>query len=157
MYELAEFIQEKIRKELLDIDQAKAGTFDLDAKGRVNSLSTVLKQETDRFNNLLKVIWSSLSDIKRAIKGLIVMSADLERLYTSFINNKVPARWEKAAYPSLKPLGSWVKDLVLRLSFIQGWILNGGPPSFWFSGFFFPQVCQCLDLRVVTLTFLFLV
>ena len=27
--------------------------------------------------------------------------------------------WANAAYPSLKPLSSWVKDLVLRLHFIN--------------------------------------
>ena len=27
--------------------------------------------------------------------------------------------WANAAYPSLKPLAGWVKDLVLRTSFIQ--------------------------------------
>ena len=27
--------------------------------------------------------------------------------------------WENAAYPSLKPLASWVKDLVLRINFIE--------------------------------------
>ena len=30
--------------------------FQTDAKGRINSLTTVLGQEVDRFNNLLKVI-----------------------------------------------------------------------------------------------------
>lgn len=32
---------------------------------------------------------------------------------------KVPAMWSNAAYPSLKPLGSWVKDLLLRCMFIE--------------------------------------
>lgn len=27
--------------------------------------------------------------------------------------------WSNAAYPSLKPLGSWVKDLLLRCMFIE--------------------------------------
>lgn len=33
-------------------------------------------------------------------------------------NNQVPEMWSNAAYPSLKPLGSWVKDLVMRTTFI---------------------------------------
>ena len=48
----------------------------------------------------------------------MVMSEVLEKVYTSFLNNQVPELWASAAYPSLKPLSSWVKDLVLRLDFI---------------------------------------
>lgn len=33
-------------------------------------------------------------------------------------SSQVPEMWANAAYPSLKPLGSWVKDLVMRTTFI---------------------------------------
>lgn len=49
------------------------------------------------------------------------MSEEMDRIYTSFLNNQVPSYWANAAYPSLKTLGSWVKDLFLRTSFIQVW------------------------------------
>ena len=52
---------------------------------------------------------------------------------------QVPGLWADSAYPSLKTLGSWVKDLVLRCHFINNWILHDVPRSFWLSGFFFPQ------------------
>jgi dynein heavy chain len=32
------------------------------------------------------------------------------------------------AYPSLKPLSSWVTDLIARVAFIQKWINLGIPP-----------------------------
>uniref|UniRef100_A0A3Q3WB21 Dynein, axonemal, heavy chain 6 n=1 Tax=Mola mola TaxID=94237 RepID=A0A3Q3WB21_MOLML len=99
---------------------------------RLNSLTTVLGQETDRFNNLLRLL-------RKAIAGLVVMSEEMDRIYTSFLNNQVPTHWSNSAYPSLKPLASWVKDLTLRTSFIQTWITLGQPKSFWISGFFFPQ------------------
>jgi len=126
-------------------------------------LTTVLQQEVDRFNKLLRVIkvcnffnyllltklfWKiflfnsikiSLENLKKAIKGFVVMDEALEKMYTSFINNQVPAMWANAAYPSLKSLGSWVKDLKLRCDFIESWILNGYPTSYWLPGIFFPQ------------------
>ena len=38
---------------------------------------------------------------------------------TFFLFSQVPTMWANAAYPSLKPLGSWVKDLLLRCLFID--------------------------------------
>lgn len=140
VYDVAEMVLSRLPKTLLDTDTAYAGLFTPDNKGRVPSLSTVLKQEIDRFNNLLRVLWRSLGDIKKAIKGFLLMSADLEKVYNSFINNQVPAMWATAAYPSLKPLGSWVNDLALRIAALQNWLTQHQPPSFWISGFFFPQV-----------------
>jgi len=139
VFEVAEMIQSKLRSEILDLDLAKEGTFDRDEHGQVASLSTVLKQEVERFNKMLLVLWDVLKNIKKAIKGLVVMSLELDQVYKAFINNQVPPLWKKASYPSLRPLGSWVSDLVLRLSFIEDWMLNGAPKSFWLSGFYFPQ------------------
>nr|XP_006813236.1 PREDICTED: dynein heavy chain 6, axonemal [Saccoglossus kowalevskii] len=136
--ELATSILEKF-PEKLDIEEANQEMFKPDAKGRANSLATVLIQEVERFNKLLRVIKTSLRTIIKAIKGLVVMSEQLESVYNSFLNNHVPDMWANAAYPSLKPLGGWVKDLVLRIGFIHHWITHGLPKSFWLSGFYFPQ------------------
>lgn len=51
----------------------------------------------------------------------------------------MPVPWEDAAYPSLKPLGSWIEDLMERLQTLQLWLTDGPPKCFWLSGFFFPQ------------------
>lgn len=40
----------------LDIERAPQAIFQPDSKGRLNSLTTVLQQEVDRFNKLLLII-----------------------------------------------------------------------------------------------------
>ncbi|XP_054978204.1 dynein axonemal heavy chain 6 [Sorex araneus] len=125
--------------EKLDMESATESLFVKDHQGRLNSLTTVLGQEVDRFNNLLKLIHTSLEMLNKAIAGFVVMSEEMEKVYHSFINNQVPSLWSNTAYPSLKPLGSWVKDLILRTAFVDLWLKRGQPRSFWISGFFFPQ------------------
>ncbi|XP_053933024.1 dynein axonemal heavy chain 1 [Cuculus canorus] len=103
------------------------------------SMNTVLVQEVIRYNKLLGVIAQTLKDLLKALKGLVVMSSQLELMATSLYNNTVPKMWNAMAYPSLKPLASWVNDLVQRIEFLQKWISHGIPSVFWISGFFFPQ------------------
>ncbi|KAG7222943.1 hypothetical protein INR49_015970 [Caranx melampygus] len=136
--ELAESILDRI-PERINMDEAVEALFVRDENGRLNSLTTVLGQEAGRFNKLLRVLRMSLITLKKAIAGLVVMSEEMDRTYTSFLNNQVPTHWANSAYPSLKTLASWVRDLALRTSFIQTWITQGQPKSFWISGFFFPQ------------------
>lgn len=57
--------------------------------GQLKSLSVVLGQEMDRFNKLTAIMRASLSELQKAIKGLIVMSGELELMYTSMLNNQV--------------------------------------------------------------------
>jgi len=103
------------------------------------SMNTVLQQEITRFNKLLVVIHKSLKDLRKALKGLVVMSGELEAMGTSLFNNQVPDMWAAKSYPSLKPLGLWVADLVRRMEFMDRWIEKGSPAVYWISGFFFPQ------------------
>ena len=58
------------------------------------------------------------------IKGLVVMSADLDEIFNALAANKVPAIYLKS-YPSLKPLGSWTRDLLARLDQLNKWIKAG--------------------------------
>ena len=103
------------------------------------SMNTVLVQEAQRYNRLIRAMHSSLISVQKALKGLVVLSAELETMGNDMFDQKVPAGWTSKSYPSLKPLGPWTKDLFQRLNFMQTWIDNGTPGSFWVSGFFFPQ------------------
>ena len=119
--------------------------FDLDAAARKypvkheQSMNTVLLQELARFNNLLAAVRATLLNLLDALKGIVVMSSDTEGLLQSLTVGQVPEAWHAVAYPSLKPLGSWVEDLCSRVDFFSLWLSNGPPPSFWISGFFFTQ------------------
>ena len=83
------------------------------------SMNTVLTQELIRFNNMLKVINSTLKNLNKAVKGIVAMSAELDSIGTALFNNSVPGIWANKAYPSLKPLAPWLIDLEKRIEFIN--------------------------------------
>ena len=138
--------EEQIAAVALDISMKIPANFDLEyaqLKYPVlweESMNTVLCMELIRFNNLLSLIRNSLTNIQRAVKGLVVMSAELEVLGSALFFNIIPSLWKSISYPSLKPLASYVTDLQARLTFFHDWLHNQPPPVFWLSGFFFTQV-----------------
>ncbi|GFH22159.1 uncharacterized protein HaLaN_19578 [Haematococcus lacustris] len=103
------------------------------------SLNTVLAQEMSRFNRLLGAIRGSLKAMDLALRGLQVMSAELEAAFRSISIAQVPELWRKVSYPSLKPLGSYLDDLYRRLKMLSDWHEQGPPTLFWLPGFFFVQ------------------
>lgn len=134
-----------------------------------SALITVLRQEIDRYNNLLFIIETSLKELILAIKGEVIMSEPLEEAYNAILIQKVPQRWKNVAYESRKSLGSWVNNLFMRVDFFAQWaeliitsvdklmkpvmasktpapdileveeVPRSQPDSYWLSGFYFPQ------------------
>jgi dynein heavy chain len=60
----------------------------------------------------------TLQTLIDALDGLVAMNAELTLLFENIFDNKIPVLWLKNSYPSLKPLGGYVKDLIKRLEFI---------------------------------------
>jgi len=120
-------------------DDAGDGVFAVNEKGELNSLQIVLLHEMGRFNKLLRRCATSLKDLQKAIKGLVVMSSELDAMFGSMLKNQVPALWTKVAYPSLKPLSGWFKDLEVRVKFFTSWLKDGQPACFNLPAFFFQQ------------------
>merc|ERR1711865_599881 len=130
----------------LDIETRLPGNFDIPLaliKFPVRydeSMNTVLTQELGRFNVLQSQMAVTLVEVQKALKGLVVMSGELEAMGNSMVDGGVPILWSSRAYPSLKPLGGWVNDLLQRLDFLQTWMDSGVTPNlYWVSGFFFTQ------------------
>ena len=50
------------------------------------------------------------------------MSDDLDAMFYDLLVSKVAKNWSKVAYPCLKPLTSWLKDLTERVHFLKSWL-----------------------------------
>lgn len=54
----------------------------------------VLVQECIRYNKLIAVMQRSLPELQKALKGLVVMSGELEAVGKAIALNTVPEEWE---------------------------------------------------------------
>jgi dynein heavy chain len=86
-------------------------------------LQTVLHQEVNNFNNLLKIVRQSLTTLLSALKGEAFMSDDLVSVCSSLAVSKVPLLWQEHSYVSQRHLGGWLSDLSKRVSFFSYWML----------------------------------
>lgn len=101
----------------MDIDAAKK-KYPVDYN---ESMNTVITQEMERFLKLQLEIRTSCRDIENAIDGVIVMTPELEGVIGAIKLNRIPTKWMKKSYPSLKPLSSYAQDLFKRLNWLHDW------------------------------------
>jgi dynein heavy chain len=136
--EVAERLENSFPEDLR-MENAGKTTFKVDSEGIMDSLGTVLSQELQKFNRLLRLARKTIAELQKAIKGLVVMSADLETMYEDFMFNNIPRLWGQVSYDSLKSLASYELDLQTRIEFMRRWLHKGRPSAFPLYLFFFPQ------------------
>eukprot|EP00945_MAST-04E_sp_MAST-4E-sp1_P004103 g4103.t1 len=137
--------EQKLARVANEIEKRMPEQFDLEAIAVAyptifeDSMNTILTQESERFDKLLFRVRTTLRNVQRAIVGEVLMSEELENMGNSLVNGLVPKLWTAVSYPSLKPVGGWVSDFLMRLDFINLWVKENSPVVYWVSGFFFTQ------------------
>eukprot|EP00744_Colponema_vietnamica_P001609 GILI01002651.1.p1 GENE.GILI01002651.1~~GILI01002651.1.p1 ORF type:complete len:1110 (-),score=404.88 GILI01002651.1:160-3150(-) len=100
----------------------------------------VAMQECERMNSLLSEIRRSLQELQLGLQGALNISDAMEALSNALFLGRVPANWEKYAYPSKKPLAPWFIDLLERVKQLEAWTADLNlPKSLWISGLFNPM------------------
>ena len=99
----------------------------------------VLFQELERFNRLILKIADTLTNLKRALKGEIGMSSDLDELSVALFNGFLPSIWRRLAPATEKKLGSWMEHFTNRIKLYTDWCTNGEPAVMWLSGLHIPE------------------
>jgi len=81
----------------------------------------VFIQECDRMNILVIELQRSLAELDLGLTGELQMSERMEVLQRALYLGRVPATWEKLAYPSMRSLATWVENLVARAAQLSSW------------------------------------
>ncbi|GBF97683.1 flagellar outer dynein arm heavy chain beta [Raphidocelis subcapitata] len=136
--------EEAAKMVLDDLADRLPPEYDLEeVRGRVDEVTPyamVAIQECERMNALLREMRRSLAELDLGLRGDLTMSEPMVRLLRSLAADAVPASWRNLAYPSLRPLGSWLSNLLARAAQLTEWTADLGVPRVvWLSGLFNPQ------------------
>ena len=131
-----------------DISEAYRETnFDMeDILGNMDEpgpFQNVFLQECETMNGLLGQMRHTLGELDAGFRGEMTMSQDMEKLMTDLYSGVIPTAWQVRpfAFPSLRPLGSWLNNLSERISQLSEWSTSPmeTPRCTWISGLFNPQ------------------
>ena len=101
-------------------------------------MNIFLRQEITRMQKILSLVRETLTDLKLAIEGTIIMSESLKASLDSMYDARVPENWKKLSWLSTT-LGFWYTELLERDGQFKRWCYHGRPKVFWITGFFNPQ------------------
>jgi len=86
-------------------------------------------------NALLAAMRRSLAELDLGLKVDLTMTEPMERLMTALAGDAVPPSWALLAYPSLRPLGAWMVNLLARVAQLAEWTADlVVPKSVWLPG-----------------------
>jgi dynein heavy chain len=88
----------------------------------ISPTSVVLLQELDRFNNLTITMSKSLTTLRRALKGEVGMSNELDDLSRALYNGQLPPMWRRLAPATKKNLATWMDHFLRRNQLYSGWV-----------------------------------
>ena len=76
----------------------------------------------------------------RVSQGDLTMTDPMEIVMKALAGDLVPPSWARVAWPSLRPLGSWLQNLQQRIGQLSDWTADLTLPKVtWLSGLFNPQ------------------
>uniref|UniRef100_A0A8C1HJH3 AAA+ ATPase domain-containing protein n=1 Tax=Cyprinus carpio carpio TaxID=630221 RepID=A0A8C1HJH3_CYPCA len=110
----------------------------LQKMGAFQPMTIFLRQELDRMQRVIGRVRTTLTDLKLAIDGTIIMSEDLRDALDSMYDARVPKSWQKISWEAAS-LGFWFTELLERNQQFHNWTFSGRPHQFWLTGFFNPQ------------------
>ena len=137
-------VEEKTKMVLDEMLEKLPEVFDMEeirSDGEDQSPYTMVAiQECERMNVLLGILRSSLVELNLGLKGDLTMTESMEKLMYSLANDQIPASWTKYAYASLRPLGSWLQNLIERHTQLADWTTDMSLPKVvWLGALFNPQ------------------
>ncbi|XP_044012175.1 dynein axonemal heavy chain 8-like [Aphidius gifuensis] len=124
VYKLAYDMLKKLPKQYNSFEVKDA----LQRMGALLPMNIFLRQEIDRMTRVIKEVQSTLSDLKLAIDGTIVMSQGLKKSLDAMYDARIPDTWQKISWESAA-LGFWYTELLERDSQFRIWCNSG---SGWF-------------------------
>jgi len=115
----------------------------------VGPYQNVFLQEMAQMNVLLVEIARSLKELALGLAGELSMSDSMDTLQNCLFLDRQPPLWSKRAWPSKRPLTTFLADMAARIVQLEEWTGNPMeiPRCTWLSGLITPQsfltaICQ---------------
>lgn len=87
----------------------------LEKMGRLQPMNIFLKQEIDRMQRVISLVRSTLSDLKLAIDGTIIMSESLRDALDCMYDARIPKLWQKVSANVSYLWNIKTKSIILKL------------------------------------------